>query len=504
MGSLRASFSRRYFLRTGALAVGSVVLAACGQSAPASSPAAPASGAQPTAAKPAPAATAKPAAPAAASPAASPAASGAAASSAAASASKPAGKALSGKMVFMDGIASHAKLAQEWGDKFKAQNPGVDVTVQFIAKGEDMVKQLLVQTAGGTPPDVFTYFQENIPITAAIEKNLLLDLDDRIKGDNYDLSDFLPQAIELNKWDGKIYALPRDYGNQQIYYNVDLFKKKGVPLPATDWTDTTWTFDRYLEAAKAITEESGGQASQFGLVVNTAWRPWATFVYCNGGKIVNTDSRGIATSFAVGDDSAVEALQFLQDLIYKHKVAPPPSGTSAWSPDLGPVEVFGTNKVGMLLGNPSQVQAFRKITAFEWNVAPIPVGKGGKRGTGGGGTAWSIAKSSKNPDAAWGMLTFITSAQAQLDEVAAGATTPSRKSVVTSKEFQDPNQPPKNAKSFAEAQSYVVRDPVNSLWSDIFSKAVVPNIQLLFAGKSDAKTVAKQIKDQGDSMWAKT
>ena len=56
-----------------------------------------------------------------------------------------------------------------------------------------------------------------------------------------------------------MYALPRDYGNQQIYYNVDLFKKKGVPLPATDWTDTTWTFDKYLEAAKALTEESGGQ-----------------------------------------------------------------------------------------------------------------------------------------------------------------------------------------------------------------------------------------------------
>ena len=29
-------------------------------------------------------------------------------------------------------------------------------------------------------------------------------------------------------------------------------------------------------------------------------------------------------------------------------------------------------------------------------------------------------------------------------------------------------------------------------------------MQLLFAGKEDAKTVAKAIKDQGDSMWGKT
>ncbi len=479
-----APFSRRRFLQTGAYAAGSVLLAACGQAAPAPAPTQPKPETKPT----------QPAAPAA--PAAAP--------TAAAKPAAAAPKAVSGQIVFMDGIAAHSKLSQEWGEKFMAQNSGVKVDVQFIAKGEDMVKQLLVQTASGSSPDVFTFFQEIIPITAAVEKNLLYQLDDLIKADNHDLSDFLPQAIQLNSWAGKLYALPRDYGNQQIYYNLDLFKKKGVPLPATDWTDTTWTFDRYLEAAKALTEESSGQASQFGILVNTAWRPWASFVYCNGGKIVNSDANGVATSFAIGDDPAVEGLQFLQDLIYKHKVAPPPSGTNAWSPDLGPVEVFGTGKVGMLLGNPSQAQAFRPITAFQWDVAPLPVGKGGKRGTGGGGTAWSIAKATKNVEASWAMLKFITTAQAQLDEVAVGATTPSRKSVVTSKEFQDPDKPPKNAKSFAEAQGYVVRDPVNTNWSDIFAQAVVPNIQLLFAGKEDARTVTRMIKDQGDSMWGKT
>jgi multiple sugar transport system substrate-binding protein len=421
-------------------------------------------------------------------------------------AAKPAAaaKSVAGQIVFMDGIPAHSNLCEEWAQKFTAQNPGVKVDVQFIARGEDMTKQLLVQAAGGNPPDVFTYLQEIIPITAAVEKNLLYQLDDLIKAENHDLSDFLPQAIQLNSWDGKVYALPRDYGNQQVYYNVDLFQKKGVPLPATDWTDTTWTFERYLEAAKAITEESGGQASQFGILLNTAWRPWASFVYGNGGKIVNADANGVATSFAIADDPAVEGLQFLQDLVYKHKVAPPPSGTAAWSADLGPFEVFGTSKVGMLIGNPSQAQTFRKITAFQWDVAPLPVGKGGKRGTGGGGTAWSIARVTKNPEAAWAFLKFITTAQAQLDEVAIGATTPSRKSVVTSKEFQDPAQPPKNAKSFAEAQGYVVRDPVNTNWSDIFSKAVAPNIQLLFAGKEDARTVTRMIKEQGDSMWGKT
>jgi multiple sugar transport system substrate-binding protein len=488
-------FSRRRFIRAGALATGAVLLAACGQAAPAAKPAE----SKPAESKPA--ATTAPAAPAA-----KPAESKPAEAARPADAAKPAApaKAVSGSIVFMDGIAGHAKVAPEWGQKFMAQNSGVKVDVQFIADGGKMVEQLLVQTAGGNPPDVFTYFQEIIPITAALEKNLLYQLDDLVKGENLDLSDFLPQAITLNSWDGKLYAIPRDYGNQQIYYNVDLFQKKGVPLPATDWTDTTWTFDKYLEAAKAMTEEANGQPVSFGVLMNIAWRPWASFVYSNGGKVVNANPQGIATGFAIAEEPAVEALQFLQDLVYKHKVAPPPSGTSAWSTDLGPVEVFNTGKVGMLLGNPSQVQAFQKITAFKWDVAPLPVGKGGKRGTGGGGTAWSIAKGSKNVDAAWALLKYITTPQAQQDEVAAGATTPSRKSVVTSKEFQNPEKPPKNAKSFAEAQGYVVRDPVNTTWTDIFSKAVAPNMQLLFAGKENAQTITKMIKDQGDSMWGKT
>jgi hypothetical protein len=50
----------------------------------------------------------------------------------------------------------------------------------------------------------------------------------------------------------------------------------------------------------------------------------------------------------------------------------------------------------------------------------------------------------------------------------------------------------------------VVRDPVNTTWTDIFSKAVAPNVQLLFAGKENAQTVTKMIKDQGDSMWGKS
>lgn len=490
MKEFSASLSRRRLLASAAVVIGSAALVACGAGG-SQAPATQAPAAAPTSA---PAPTSAAAAPT----------SAAAATAAPAAQSSTGSAQVSGKIVYLNGIAGEDNLTKKWSNDLHTKYPNVTVDARFFANSNDMVQQLLVQTAGGTPPDVFTYFQENIPIDAAVEKNLLYALDDLVKRDNYDVENFVPQAIALNQWAGKLWAIPRDYGNQQIYYNVDLFKKEGLPLPATDWTDTTWTYDKYLEAAKALTHGSGDQVTQWGVLLNTAWRPWASFVYCNGGSIVNKDANGVATSFAITDDAAVAGLQLLQDLVYKYKVAPPPSGTTTWATDLGPVEIFGTNKVGMLVGNPSQASAYRKITAFQWDVAPLPVGQGGKRGTGGGGTAWGMGKGTKNVEASWAMIKLITSAQGQNDEVAAGTTTPSRKDIVTSKAYLDPNKPPKNSKSFADAQAYVIRDPVNVNWPDILSKVVTPQIQLLIGGKGDAKSIAQTMKQTGDPMWGKT
>src|SRR5581483_10563859 len=104
--------------------------------------------------------------------------------------------------------------------------------------------------------------------------------------------------------------------------------------------------------------------------------------------------------------------------------------------DQGMQGFFGTGKVGMVIDNPSQYGAYIKFDKFEWDVAPFPIGpKGTKRGVGGGGTAWAMLAATKNPDAAWKFLQFMTSEKAQQQEVAAGATTPSRTKVVQSDAF---------------------------------------------------------------------
>lgn len=401
------------------------------------------------------------------------------------------------KLTAYNGIGgANQKVYENWAKEFTEQNPGVEAELITVVGGQAMTDKVTTLIAGGTPPDIFILYQEIVPINAAVERTLVHQLDNYIKQDNYDIDAFLPQAVELNRWDGKLWAIPRDYGNQNVYYNIDLFKKANVPLPPTDWEDKEWTFEKYLDTAKKLTIVEGGKTAQWGVLVNRFWRPWASFVYSNGSVVVKADQRGVATEVTLTEPAAVEALQFLQDLIYQHKVAPTPDAEA----DMGMQNFFGTGKIAMVIDNPTSAAAYRRFQNIDWDVAPLPVGKGGKRGTGGGGIAWAMAGASKNPDHAWKFLKHITSEKAQLDEVAVGGTTPSRSKVVNSDAFLKPGRP-KNAKSFAQAQGYVVRDPVQVKWPQAFREVVTPNMDLLWNNKANAQTVAKDIKEKVDALF---
>ena len=156
----------------------------------------------------------------------------------------------------------------------------------------------------------------------------------------------------------------------------------------------------------------------------------------------------------------------------------------------------------MMINNPSAVNQFRTIESFKWDVATLPIGKGERRGTGGGGTGWAGAAGTKSADIVWKFIGYISSAQAELDEVAVGATTPSRVSVVTGKEFLNPDLPPTNAKGFAQAQEYVVRDPVHLKWPEITQRIYTPKMDQLWSGTKDAAAVAAEIKAEADSLFA--
>ncbi len=390
----------------------------------------------------------------------------------------------------------HVQLRDAWAKAFSEQHPNITVDHQPVPQDYGVKVQTLF--AAGTPPDIYRYLQETTPIVTVVAKKMHLRLDDLVNKDNYDLSDFRKDAVGLYEWEGGLYALPRDYGNQNLFINLDLFAQAGIQPPPVDWEEKEFTFEKFLDIAKALTVKKGDRTEQWGFLVNRGWRPWASWVYNNGGTVVHRDDKGVATAIALDEAPAVEALQFLQDLMYVHAVAPRPDLES----ELGGFDLFATGRVGMMINNPSSVNQYRTIEAFKWDIATLPIGKAERRGTGGGGSGWATGAATKHPAEAWEFLKFISSVEAETGEVKIGATTPSRVSVVTGPDFLDPSKPPTHAKGFAQAQEYVVRDPVHVNWPEVFSRIVTPGMDQLWNGSKPAADVVKQIKAEGDKLFA--
>ena len=81
---------------------------------------------------------------------------------------------------------------------------------------------------------------------------------------------FRPDAVGLHKWDGKTYALHSDCGNQNIFYNVDLFNEAGVELPPVNWEDKSFTFEVFLDMLQRLVKREGDRVTQWGFLVNHA------------------------------------------------------------------------------------------------------------------------------------------------------------------------------------------------------------------------------------------
>ena len=394
-------------------------------------------------------------------------------------------------LVWMNGqTGNYPALMQRWADAFE-QRTGVKVQVN--AGIQDYDTNIQAAFAAGSPPDIFRYSPDSPSLITAVERNMLLKLDPFVKRDKYDLSDFRKEAIELYRWKGALYALPRDYGLQLIFYNTDLFAKEGLPPIPGDWNDKTWTFAKFLDACQRLTRTG----ERYALFLPRGGRLRYSWIYSNGGVVVKANKDGMATELGLAEKPATEALQFMQDLIYKHKVAPAPQEEATLGTNQ--LQLMQQGKLAMQIANPGQNNQYRP-SGMPYDVGVFPLGPSGtRRGVGGGGTGWAITGPTKLPEEAWALISMISSRDGELDEVKIGQTTPSRTSVATSKEYLDPTQPPKNAKAFADGQEFVVRDPLHPKWADVERDVVDKTLNdQLWTNQRPAAQVVAEIKEKGD------
>jgi multiple sugar transport system substrate-binding protein len=190
--------------------------------------------------------------------------------------------------------------------------------------------------------------------------------------------------------------------------------------------------------ARELTTGDGPERVHGFLAQNDGQTGYFNFIFANDGELWNADR----TKTALDAPPAMEALQFMADLILKDKTSPDPQAlqTQAKLPR------FYDQKLAMFLAGSFNIINLRKnIKDFAWDVTLMPKGK--KQVGFIHALAHGIYARSPNADAAWELVRFMSGPEQVKKWGTEGVGVPALKSQASA--FVMP--PPDNIQAFVDA-----------------------------------------------------
>jgi multiple sugar transport system substrate-binding protein len=281
---------------------------------------------------------------------------------------------------------SHQKDLDGLISVFEKQNPDIEIKY-VVAPFDTYFTKLQTDVAAGNAPDVYELNYENFVTFAS--KGVLRSLTSLISRDKEKVAElFYPAALNAFKHRGVQYGLPMTFSTVVLYYNKDLFDKAGVAYPTANWT---WQDE--LAAAKKLTDPS-----------KRIWGTYQEIQFWEFYKVSAQFGGGVKVSPLVQIDTAKnrEALQMMVDRIRVNKVMP----TDAELSGMGNVDLFFNGQVAMLHTGIWMFDMFSKAK-FNWDIAVEP--GAANKATHFFSNAAVISSTSKNPDAAYKWVKFISS-----------------------------------------------------------------------------------------------
>lgn len=325
---------------------------------------------------------------------------------------------------------------------FEAKYPDIEVKLEFTnPSGDTWIDKLTTQMVGGVAPDVITAWTETYRAWA--EKGQFLDLTPYVEK-NMDpevVNDLHPSVMHALSLNGVQYGMPKYVTPMAIVYNKDAFGEAGLSNPTGDWD---WS--EFLGDAKKLTKgESSGFIERFGFAMTDQIDRHVMWVRQNDGRIEAENGK-----MAMDSPEAIEAVQFMRDMRWKHHVVPKPSDMAG----LGTPQTFLNGLAAMEDSGSWILPWYRDAADFEWDVTDMPHNK--QRFTMHTVDGYSIWKGSEHPDAAFKLIQFLMSAEAQRILMADSGMAPARKSIGYEFAGEFPNY---NAEVFVDAMQYAGPQP---------------------------------------------
>lgn len=302
---------------------------------------------------------------------------------------------------FYDAVAEAAKSFTE--------ETGIQVNV---TEPSDMSDDLAMALASGDTPDIASFDCVLTPYYASI--GALKDITDEFEALEYK-DTFSGGLKDLSTYEGRQYAVPFAPDLSVLLYNKDVFEECGLDPEAPP---KTW--DELVQAAEACTTED-----RYGYVVSAVdpgvlMFTFGPYIWNNGGEFTTEDG----SESLLDSPEAIEALQFMTDMIYKYKVTPESTTSYDWT---AAADAFKAQKAAMVvLGSAAVGDIVNGAYDFNAGCALIPSADGTNYASFSGGDSMAILANTDMPDEAWQFIQYCLSEEVQVDQMAASGNIPAR------------------------------------------------------------------------------
>lgn len=288
-------------------------------------------------------------------------------------------------IMWLIGSEAQAKTIKELAEDFHAKT-GVRVKCDAISWG-DAHSKYLTSIAGGVAPDIAT-----MGLTWGSEFGNL--------GSMVDLKAAYPAEVEEMKasifpglWNSiqagdKIYGIPFDMSECVLYYRNDIIAK-----PPQTWEELA---DLLTELGKS----NKGMIFDWG---SLNWIGYSPFLWQAGGDYYNSDH----TQVTVNSPEAVSAMKFFSELYTKYNVPKTkiPLEQGIRTGDF-PIAISGNWMIDRLRLSAPEI-------AGKFSIATMPKGPTGKMTAFIGGRIIGIFEQSRNKEAAWEFIKYLSTPEVQ-------------------------------------------------------------------------------------------
>lgn len=383
------------------------------------------------------------------------------------------------KLRMIESLTSDSRTALLQGmiDEFEKQNENIEV--ELISPPFDQADNK-IRTMFGAKEDIDVVEARDLNVAEFVNNGYLEPLSSYLDGWD-EGSTMTDTAKNVGMVDGELYFISNGLYQRQLFYRADWLEEAGIAVPTT--------YEELVEASVALTDPSKnrfGFSFRGGPGANAV--PDAMILAYNGTNVDLSDAMFLKNGDSVySSDAAKEALQLYVKLFKEG--SPPDSISWGFSEQ---VQAFTSGVTAFLLQDPDVINTLSEsMEEGTWATAPMPKGPEGKALISAGGAGWAIASHSKNKEAAWKLIEFLSSNEQNTEWSKGYGTIPIHSTAVEDEYFQ--SGPYKTLIDMtADTESFLnykppFEYPANGRWS---TYAMETGQALLLGNKSVDETLA--------------